>query len=175
MTSIILRNAARFFLLVLLQVLVFNHIQISSYYIPQLYILFILLLPFETPKWLMLVLGFLLGLFIDMFSYTVGLHTAACTLIGFLAPWVQNIVATKQEYEPGMQPGIRGLGFKWFLSYTLIIVTVHHLVVYFLDAFRFSDVFTTLYRAGVNILLTTAVIMIVQLLIGKTGRARGER
>ncbi len=167
MTNLILRNALRFILLVFLQVLVFNHIQLDSFYIPQIYILFILLLPFETPKWLMLSLAFLLGLCIDMFTYTVGLHTSACTLIGFLAPLVQNMVTTKQEYEPGMQPGIRGLGFKWFLSYTLILVSIHHLVVYFLDAFRFTDVWVTLFRAGVNILLTTSVIVLIQLLVGK--------
>lgn len=172
MNSLILRNVVRFIVLVLLQVLIFNHIQLKSFYIPQLYILFILLLPFETPKWLTLIVSFLLGLFIDMFSYTVGLHTAACTLIGFLAPWVQNLVATKQEYEPGMQPGIRGLGFKWFLSYTLILVSFHHLTVYFLDAFRFSDFLITLFRAAVNILLTTVVIVVAQLLAGKSRDTR---
>jgi rod shape-determining protein MreD len=171
MNSLILRNVIRFIVLVLLQVLVFNHIQLKFFYIPQVYLMFILLLPFETPKWLILSLAFLLGLCIDLFSYTVGLHTAACTLIGFMAPWVQNIVATKQEYEPGMQPGIRGLGFKWFLSYTIILVSCHHLVVYFLDAFRFSDVLVTLYRAIINILFTTFVIVVAQLLVGKSEKA----
>jgi cell shape-determining protein MreD len=127
--------------------------------------LFILLLPFESPKWLILLLSFILGLVIDLFSYTVGLHTSACTLVGFLAPWIQNMASTKQEYEPGMQPGIHGLGFRWFLSYTLIIVTIHHLVVYFLDAFSLSDFFTTLYHALINVLITTGIILIFQLLV----------
>lgn len=172
MTSTILKNTGRFLLLLFLQVLVFNRIEIAAYYIPHIYILFIILLPFETPKWLLLVLSFLMGLFVDMFSYTVGLHTAACTLVGFLAPWVQTMIASKQEYEPGIEPGIRGLGFSWFLTYTLILVSVHHLLVYYLDAFRLSGFFETLYHAVLNIVITTAGILIIQMLTTRSGKQR---
>jgi rod shape-determining protein MreD len=163
MTNIIIRNSARFILLILLQVLVFNHIEIDSYLIPHIYIMFILLLPFETPKWLLLLSAFLLGLFIDMFSYTIGLHTAACVLMAFLRPIVQNIIS-RQEYEPGVQPGISGLGFKWFLAYTVILVGSHHLLIYFLDEFRFISVLTVIFRALLNTGLTTISIVIAQLL-----------
>lgn len=167
MTRIILTNVTRFLLLILLQVLVFNHIEIRAYLIPHVYILFILLLPIETPKWLLLILSFLLGLAVDMFSYTIGLHTAACTLIGFMRPMVQNIIASKQEYEPGIQPGIRKLGFKWFVSYTLIMVALHHLLIYFLDEFRFTDGLVTIYRALLNTILTATIIILAQLFFSK--------
>jgi rod shape-determining protein MreD len=165
MTNLIIRNAARFFLLILLQVLVFNNIELNSYLIPQVYILFILLLPFETPKWLLLLLAFTMGLFIDMFSYSVGLHTAACTLIAFLRPTVQNLVGSKQEYVPGIQPGIRVLGFRWFFSYTLILVSAHHFLVYFLEVFSFTDMLFTLFHAILNILFTTIAIILAQLFL----------
>lgn len=173
MTETILRNSGRFVLLALLQILVFNHIEISSYYIPHIYILFILLMPFETPKGLLLIFSFLMGLSIDLFSYTIGLHTAACTLVGFMAPWIQTLITSKQEYEPGIQPGIRGLGFRWFLTYTLILVTFHHLVVYYLDAFSLSGFFVTFFKAALNILITTAAILALQLLTTRSKRARG--
>jgi rod shape-determining protein MreD len=164
MTNIIIRNSARFILLILLQVLVFNHIEIDSYLIPHIYVMFILLLPFETPKWLVLLSAFLLGLFIDMFSYTIGLHTAACVLMGFLRPIVQNIVSSRQENEAGVQPGISGLGFKWFLAYTVILVGAHHLLIYFLDEFRFINMLNVIFRALLNTGLTTISIVIAQLL-----------
>jgi rod shape-determining protein MreD len=164
MTGIILRNTIRFILLVLLQVLVFNNIEFFSFMTPQVYVLFILLLPFETPKWLLLILAFLLGLFVDMFNQTIGLHTAACTLIGFARPWVQNLSSSKQEYEPGIQPGIQGLGFRWFITYSMILISMHHLVIFFLEKFSFVHVLTTLFHTVVNVILTTAAVLLAQVL-----------
>ena len=164
MTNLILKNLVRLIFLLLLQVLVFNHIVVDSYLIPHIYILFILLLPFESPQWLVLILSFLVGLVVDMFSYTVGLHTVACTLTGFLRTGVQNMIAAKQEYEPGIQPGISRLGLRWFFSYTVILVSIHHIVIYLLEEFSTRDILLTLYHALLNILLTSLIIILAQVL-----------
>ena len=59
---IILRNIVRFMVVILFQVLVMDNVMINGYMIPYIYILFILLMPFETPRWAQLILGFLLGM-----------------------------------------------------------------------------------------------------------------
>ena len=51
MTVVFVRNIIRFVFLVLLQVLILNNIQFSGYINPYFYIYFILLLPFDTPRW----------------------------------------------------------------------------------------------------------------------------
>ncbi|MEI6123694.1 MAG: rod shape-determining protein MreD [Bacteroidota bacterium] len=164
MNNILFRNIVRFVALVLLQVLVFNNIEVFSFITPFIYILFIILLPFETPKWLILVSGFLLGLCIDTFSNTGGIHTASTVLIAFISPWAQNVVSSKQDYEPGLQPGIRKLGFKWFFFYSLILTTVHHIFLFYLEIFRFSDFFGTLKHALYNVAFTLVFIIISQFL-----------
>ena len=167
MTRVILNNAVRFIILILIQVLILNNIRIQGFLIPQLYLLFILLLPFETPKWALLVASFVIGLMVDMFSYTIGLHAAACTLIAFARPLFIRMIASRPQYEPGIQPGIYGLGFRWFLTYTLLMVSVHHLVVYFLEEFRWADFLTVLYRTAINVVITSMVIIFTQLLISR--------
>ena len=164
MNNIIVRNFFRFILLVLLQVLIFNNIQVFSFITPFIYILFIILLPFETPKWLRLILGFLLGFCIDIFSNSVGIHTASTVLIAFISPWAQNVVSSKQEYEPGIQPGIKNLGFKWFFLYSLILTTTHHVLLFYLEIFRFSNFFNTLWHALLNVILTMVFIISSQYL-----------
>ena len=62
----ILKNIIRFVVLVFIQVAILNNIQISGFINPYMYVLFILLLPFETPNWILLVLSFFLGLSIDI-------------------------------------------------------------------------------------------------------------
>jgi rod shape-determining protein MreD len=170
MTKIIIRNAARFILLVLLQVMVFNNIEIKSYLIPHIYLLFLLLLPFETPKWLLLLLAFFLGLFMDMFAYTIGLHAAACTFVAFLRPTVQNLVGSKQEYVPGIMPGAGTLGFRWFFSYTIILVSAHHLMIYLLEVFSFKEIFITLLHASLNIIFTTTAIVLTHMVFYKPAK-----
>ena len=164
MNNLILRNALRFAGLVLLQVLIFNNIQIFAYITPFVYILFIILLPFETPRWVTLTSSFALGYTIDIFCGTGGIHAASCTLAGFLRPWIQNLVPSKQEYEPGIEPGIRNLGFTWFFLFSLLLTTVHHLTLFYLEIFSFAHFWLTLRNAMLNIVFTMVFILIIQYL-----------
>lgn len=157
-------NIARFILLVLLQVLVFNNIQVFNYLTPYIYILFIIILPFETPKWLLLLSGFVLGYTVDIFSGTGGIHAAASTFAAFLRPWFQNLAPAKQEFEPGMEPCIRMLGFKWFFVYSLLLTTAHHIMFYFLEVFRLSNFLKTMQYALINVVFTMIFIILIQYL-----------
>ena len=93
MNSILFKNILRFVLLVLIQVFVLNNIRINGYINPHLYVLFILLLPFETPGWLLLVSSFSIGLSIDLFAHTPGLNAAASTFIAFIRPGFIRILS----------------------------------------------------------------------------------
>jgi len=54
----ILQIVLRFFVLVALQVLILNNIQLGGIINPYLYVLFLLTLPVQTPKVLLLFVGF---------------------------------------------------------------------------------------------------------------------
>ena len=119
---IIARNIFRFFVVVLFQVLVMDNVMINGYMNPYIYLLFILLLPFETPRWLLLLSGFALGLTMDLFTGTLGMHTAATVLAAFVRPYLLNLLASRDGYEPETFPRIHYYGFLWFLKYTLLLV-----------------------------------------------------
>lgn len=162
MSNSIIRNLARFVFLVLLQVLVFNNIQVFSFITPFIYILFIILLPFDTPKWLRLILGFFLGLLIDVFSNSGGIHTASTVLIAFISPWVYKTLSSRDDLDQGFQPGIRNMGFTWFFFYSLILTSAHHILLFYLEVFIFSGFFSTLYHAILNVLFTMVFIITFQ-------------
>ena len=88
MIKLLGRNIIRFAILVLIQILLLNNIQISGHIVPYFYILFILLMPFETPGWMLLFAGFALGLSVDMFGQTLGMHTSATVFMAFLRPYL---------------------------------------------------------------------------------------
>ena len=73
----IFNQLLKFLFLVGIQVVLLNHIQWNGYVNPYVYILFILLLPVETPNWLLLIAALITGLTIDMFGSSGGMHAAA--------------------------------------------------------------------------------------------------
>jgi rod shape-determining protein MreD len=159
---IVARNIFRFLVLILFQVLVMDNVMISGYMIPYVYILFILLMPFETPRWILLLSGFALGLSIDFFNGTPGMHTAASVLIAFVRPYLLDLLASRDGYDPETYPRIHYYGFLWFLKYTLIIVLIHHLALFYLEVFQLKVFFSTLLRVILSSIISTSTIVLSQ-------------
>lgn len=164
MINELIKNIIRFILLILLQVLIVQNIHLGSYIILFPYILFILLLPFETNKLVVLAIAFITGLTIDLFYDTAGMHAAACTLIGFVRFYLLKLLAPRDGYEAGQSPTYASMGPFWFLSYSLTMIFLHHLLFFYLEIFRFSEFFTTLLRVMLSTIGTFAIIYLIQFL-----------
>lgn len=162
MINTIIRFGLIFISLVLLQVLLFNNIQFSGYINPYVYIMFILLLPIEIPSWLLLILSFSIGMIIDFFSGSPGIHTSATVLSGFVRPYVISVVSPKDGYESGSEPSIVNYGLRWFFSYTLLIVLIHHTALFYLEVFRFTDFFRTLLRVILSTSFSVTFILLIE-------------
>jgi hypothetical protein len=150
-------NIIRFFFLIFFQVLILNHINLSGYINPYLYVYFILLLPFDTPKWMLLIVAFLLGLCVDIFTNTIGLNAAACVMMAFARPFVITAISSGPESLLGDTPSLRNQGIKWFLYYAVILVLIHHFTFFFLEIFRFNEFPATVVR----VLLSSAFTLVL--------------
>ena len=159
------RNIIRFIVLVLVQILVLNNIQISGYILPYFYVLFILLMPFETPKWMLLCIAFALGISVDFFTQTIGMHAAASVFMAYLRPWVLEMNSPRDGYEPGTYPRLYYYGFQWFLRYTVILVLAHHFFLFYIEVFRFSEFFSTLLRVLLSTVFSVILILLSQYFI----------
>jgi len=167
MINDVVKNILRFLFLLLFQVLILNNIQLSGYLNPFLYVLFILMLPFQTPNWLVLLLSFFLGLSVDMFADTGGLHAAASVLMAFLRQPILKLIAPREGYDINQQPTIQQFGFGWFFTYAGILVFVHHIFLFYVEAFHFSEFFSTLFRIILSSFFTLTLIFISQFFFSK--------
>ncbi len=172
MSNIYVKNIIRFLLLVLFQVLVLDQVSLGGYVIPYVYVLFILLLPFDIPKSLLLILAFGTGLTIDFFGNTLGLHAAALVFLAFARPGVLRFYFKKIEYLPGEEPSIVKLGFGGFLKYSVTLIFLHHLVLFYLETFSFHNFFFTLNHVFVNSLASEIGVMILVMLFTKRERRK---
>ena len=151
----------RFVVLVLLQVLVINHIRLGGYVHPYIYLIFIMLLPFNTPKWQLLVLGFVLGLTVDLFTGTPGLHAVATTLMAFCRPSIIKLVTGNQKFENITEPNLGQLGGIWFLRYVLCMVLIHHFALFLLESFSFRLIGQVLLRLLLSVPVSVFLIMMI--------------
>ena len=164
MIRVITINSFRFVLLVFLQLFILNHIQFSGFVNPYLYILFILLLPFEISGLLILFLGFVLGLTIDIASATIGYHTIATIFMTYLRYHVLRLIAPRDDYTPGMASAMKTLGFRWYFKYVSVLTVAHHLVLFWIESFSIGDLLPATLRALASSVFTILLIIIYQFL-----------
>ena len=162
-----LKNSIRFVALILFQVLVLNSLNFGGYAYPAFYIYFILLLPFETAGWVMLLSSFFLGLSIDFFTNSLGMNAAASVFMAFSRSGVLNLLRSKREYELVAAPGIMDLGIKWFLTYAFMLILLHHTILLSLEVFSFAGFFQTLLRIFLSSVATLALAVVAQVLFYK--------
>lgn len=167
MIILILRHFLQFLLLISLQVLILNNVQLGTFINPFLYILFLLSLPVNLPKLLLLPIALITGLVIDMFQNTPGMHASACLLLVYIRPYWLKIISPRDGYDTDTEPSIKKLGLAWYLAYASFLVLIHHLLLFYLEVFRFSEFMDTFIRVLLSSLLTLLLIIIVQYLKGK--------
>ncbi|MES2725609.1 MAG: rod shape-determining protein MreD [Bacteroidota bacterium] len=162
----------RFILLVFFQVVVVNNIDLSTYVNPYIYVAFILSLPYNTKPWLVLVLSFLLGMTMDTFSSLPGPHIAATVFMGYFRRFYIMFSTNKDDQETNIEPSISSKGPVGFLVYALVLVFMHHFVLFFLEAFTIQQFFSTITRIFFSTLFTVLLISIGQLLFYKVAKKK---
>ena len=144
--------------LLLLQLLIVKEVTFGNmtYYItPFIYGLALVNLPIGMNKYTQLIVAFLLGLTMDMFMNSQGIHASACTFMIFMKPYfIQN----KEDLEPNNSINIKVLGFSRFLYLVVVLVTLQHLTVFTLETFGFSYFFEIILR---TVLSTTLSILLI--------------
>ena len=163
MINTVFKYSLLFVFLVLLQVLILNNLHMSVLLNPYVYILFILVLPFETPGWLVLSLAFAVGIILDTFSNTLGMHTAAIVFMAFVRKYLMIIMSPRDGYEQDKTPHYGEMGLIWFIIYAGILIFIHHLTLFVLEDFRATYFSTALFKTILSGILSLLIILVLML------------
>lgn len=160
--SNLVKNIIRFILFILVQVFVLDKIPpLHRFITPYLYFIFILWLPFNMPRLSLTLVGFLYGLTLDYFTYSPGLHAAACTLVAYARPFVISILISRESSEFNyVEPSITAMGFSPYAVYILILAFLHNCYVVFLEWLQFANFW---YFLG-KVLATTGISFLLALI-----------
>lgn len=158
MLQTIISRLGWFVLLLFLQVLVFNHIHITGYATPLPYVYFLLILPGNTPRWLYVALGFIMGLAIDLFTNTPGMAAASLCACGLLAPLPLKAFKPSDKELSEMRPSSRSMKWGGFLRYAASMTFIQCTLFFVIEAFSFSSWQPLLINIGGSSVLTMLFI-----------------
>ncbi|RED47193.1 rod shape-determining protein MreD [Winogradskyella eximia] len=162
MNSVLAVNIVRFVLLLLVQVLICNHINFFGYINPYIYIIFIFLFPIREERLILLLASFLLGMMIDLFSDSGGVHAAAAVSLAYVRP-----ILLKSSF--GMLYEHQSIKFSTteigsLISYISLGTVVHHLILFSLEIFNISNILLilqkTLFSSIFTIILSVLIIIL---------------
>ncbi len=159
MNSAVIMSFVRFFLLLSAQIIIFNNIDLFGYINPFPYILFILLFPVNGNKQLLIVTSFLLGITMDLFSNSGGVHAAACLILAYARPYIFKFAfGVSYEYQTIK---INDVLTPERFSFLLVSVVIHHFTLFILEVFQLSSLWDILLRTIIGTLFTLLICILL--------------
>lgn len=161
-------NITRFILLLAVQVVIFNNFNFLGYINPFPYILFIILYPVNGNKYGLLAASFFLGLIMDLFCNSGGVHAASCLTLAYFRPSIFKFsFGLSYEYQTVRLNDV--LTPERF-SFILLAVIIHHLTLFVLEVFTFEFLWDIILRTIVSTLFTIIICILIIYLIKPSKR-----
>lgn len=168
MNSVISANIVRFVVLILTQVLILKRIAFHfgefAFIHFIIYPLALILLPLNIPRPLLMTIGFVFGMVIDVFYDSPGVHASACVFTAFIRKYVLDLLEPYEGYSATLSPTPANTGVAWFLTYVSVLVGLHLLFYFSVEAFSFVFLFEILLNTIFSLLSSVALAMLVLLI-----------
>ncbi len=160
-SKLIVINIFRWVILLFAQIFLLRNTVAFQVPAPFIYILFLIILPFKTPNFILYSIAFFTGIIIDSFYDTIGIHTAACVVLAFVRILFISVSLNRDSIDEP-EPSLGNMGLKWFSLYALLCVLSHQIFFFFLEAFKLSEFFYTLSRALISSIISFFLILILE-------------
>ncbi len=169
-----LRNFLRFSLFMLVQVFVLDNVNLHQMVTPYLYFVFLLWLPFNINRSLLMIIGFAVGFTLDSFRNQPGFHASACVLIAYIRPFLINLLIPQEGAETNYHaPSIQSLGgIVPYMVFAGVLAFFHNVCVFFLEAWQFGNIWYFLIKTLLSTAVTLVLILIIELIFPRKQRFR---
>lgn len=154
----------------LIQILFLKNLAFFGVAFCFLYLLGILNLPIPISHVPLILICFGLGLAVDVFYDTIGIHAASATLMGFLRPFWLKAISPTGGYDDATSPSQPEMGIVWYISYSLPMVFAFSLVFFTADQWGSGSFLGILNKSILSSIFTVVLAIIVQLLFFKRRR-----
>lgn len=170
------KNIFRFLGFMLLQVYVLDTIRLHQMITPYIYFLFLLWLPFNINRILLMMLALVLGFTLDSFRHNPGFHTAACVLLAYVRPFLINLMIPQQELENNHdEPSSQTMG-GWlpYLFYAGILMLFHNAWLFFLEAWQFGNAWYFFQKTIGSTAISLLLLLVIELIFSRKQKYRAQ-
>jgi hypothetical protein len=162
----VIKLVVTFVIYLVLQIVVLRNFVFFDVAFCFVYIACILLLPDEIdPIWVILI-SFLIGLLVDIFYNTAGVHASACVMIGYLRGYIVKFLFPTKGVENEIVISLKDMGGERFIRYVAILTIIHHSMLFFVEAGGFQFFLITVLKIICSVVFTTFMIIILQYVRG---------
>jgi rod shape-determining protein MreD len=158
----LLKSGLSLFVLLFLQLFIFNNFLFQGFMNPYIYVVFILLLSPRTSPFYTLSLAFFIGALVDVFEGAYGVHTAATVFLAFIKPVIFQIFKTGKNDLSDLTE-VKELGLLRSLGYIFIGLFLHHFVLFSIENFAWDDFGSLLIRSSYSSLFSFIFVLLHQL------------
>ena len=152
------KQIGRYLLVMLLQVLLFDQLQLWGACHPYIYVLCLLMMPITLPHSADMLIGAFAGFTMDIFCNSLGVHMAACILLMYIRPYLIGVIVNDKD-RLNEQISLHAIGMEALLKYTVIMVLIHHLTVFSLAAWSWSHMGFVLLETIVSSTITILLVI----------------
>ena len=152
------KQFGRYIIVMLLQILLFDQLQLWGACHPYIYVLCLLMMPITLPHSADMIIGAVVGLIMDVFCNSMGVHTASCIFLMFVRPYLLGAIINDKD-RLNEQISLRTVGMEAFIKYTFILVLIHHLTVFSLAAWSWSHIGFVLLETLISSIVTILIII----------------
>ena len=152
------KQLGRYIVIMILQVLLFDQLQFWGACHPYVYLLCLLMFPITLPQSVNMVIGALVGIVMDVFCNSMGIHMAACVLVMFVRPYILGMIVNDKD-RLNEQISLRAIDMGAMLKYVSILVVIHHFTVFLLAAWSWSHIGFVLLETVVSSIVTILLII----------------
>jgi hypothetical protein len=170
--NVVVKNSIRFFIFVMIQSLVFNQIELGFGIHMMVHPLFIMLLPFETGIFTLMSLAFVMGLIIDVFSNTYGLHASSLLLMAYMRPVIFKFYGPREGYDPLKEPSLFDMGSRWFLFVFGYLLLIHHFWYFLIEIFRFDQFLLIIQKTVFSVIISFLLCIVLQTFLIKKSKSK---
>ena len=162
----------RFFLFWIMQILIFNQLEFGFGIHLMIYPLFIMLLPFDIGIFPLMLLGFGLGISIDMFSDTFGLHASSLLMMSYFRPIIFKFFSQREGYDPLKEPTLFEMGTRWFVLVYGLLLLIHHFWFFLIAIFRINEILWMIQNTILSVLFSFSISLLILTLISRKNRSK---
>ena len=154
----IIKEIGRLLLVFALQVLLFDHLHIGSLGVLMIYILFLIDLPVRTPRWAEMLIGFGVGMLMDIWHSSLGIHIAACVALTFVRPiLLTNTIQDVERIKDNLS--IQNIGRADYTKCAVLLTILHHFIVLSLEMWNIHLWWMVLLQTLISSAMTLCIIL----------------